>query len=278
MSAPTSQSPRVSLISMEVKVGFALMQRVGVWSVAHNERQGGCSASGEDQFLGVEHGCDVIGTKLEDVEDSLSDRTGMARPALHQSVCAPHPDRRRTAIHIAVQSYIDQCLRCQACTNMPRVQILSMPHSAPAGSNAPLHVPRPDALRCRKAATSRGIESDKAYVGSNPTHIYRITINDPDIAGTKATILCCGLRRGRPIERQEARGHPAGSQVRPNLRPLSLVTKQLDTRAFNQNAHDPIRRGRPVPLIDSCPCHIDVSGTSRLRCGRRWRSVRCGLR
>ena len=54
MYAPTSQSPRFSLISMEVKVGCALMQRVGVWSVARIERQGGCSASGEDQFLGVE--------------------------------------------------------------------------------------------------------------------------------------------------------------------------------------------------------------------------------
>ena len=60
MCAPTSQSPRVSLISMismismEVKVGCALMQRVGVWSVTRIERQGGCSASGEDQFLGVE--------------------------------------------------------------------------------------------------------------------------------------------------------------------------------------------------------------------------------
>jgi hypothetical protein len=57
MYAPTSQSPRVSLISMismEVKVGCALMQRVGVWSVTRIERQGGCSASGEDQFLGVE--------------------------------------------------------------------------------------------------------------------------------------------------------------------------------------------------------------------------------
>ena len=54
MSAPTSQSPRFSLITMDVKVGCALMQPVGVWSVAHNERQGGCSASGEDQFLGVE--------------------------------------------------------------------------------------------------------------------------------------------------------------------------------------------------------------------------------
>ena len=54
MFAPTSQSPRFSLISMEVKVGCALMQRVEVWSVARIERQGGCSASGEDQFLGVE--------------------------------------------------------------------------------------------------------------------------------------------------------------------------------------------------------------------------------
>ncbi|SHF65730.1 hypothetical protein SAMN05444273_10920 [Litoreibacter ascidiaceicola] len=54
MYAPTSQSPRFSLISMQVKVGFALMQRVGVWSVAHNEKQGGCSASGEVQFSGVE--------------------------------------------------------------------------------------------------------------------------------------------------------------------------------------------------------------------------------
>ena len=54
MYAPTSQSPRFSLISMEVKVRCALMQRVGVWSVTRIERQGGCSASGEDQFLGVE--------------------------------------------------------------------------------------------------------------------------------------------------------------------------------------------------------------------------------
>jgi hypothetical protein len=54
MYAPTSQSPRFSLISMQVKVGFALMRRVGVWSVAHNEKQGGCSASGEVQFSGVE--------------------------------------------------------------------------------------------------------------------------------------------------------------------------------------------------------------------------------
>ena len=54
MYAPTSQSPRVSLISIEVKVGFALMQRVGVWSVARIEKQGGCSASSEVQFLGVE--------------------------------------------------------------------------------------------------------------------------------------------------------------------------------------------------------------------------------
>jgi hypothetical protein len=54
MYAPTSQSPRFSLISMQVKVGFALMRRVGVWSVARNEQQGGCSASGEVQFLGVE--------------------------------------------------------------------------------------------------------------------------------------------------------------------------------------------------------------------------------
>jgi hypothetical protein len=138
----------------------------------------------------------------------------------------------------------------------------------------------PDLTLCSAGRPPRlgSIETDKANVASNTTHVYRITINDPDIAGTKATIMCCGLRRGRPIERQEARGHPAGSQVRPNLRPLSPVTKQLDTGAFNQNAHDPIRRGRPVPLIDSCPCHIDVNGTSRLRCGRRWRSVRCGLR
>lgn len=54
MYAPTSQSPRFSLISMEVKVGCALMQRVGIWSVTRNERQGGCSAWDEDQFLGVE--------------------------------------------------------------------------------------------------------------------------------------------------------------------------------------------------------------------------------
>ena len=54
MFAATSQSPRFSLISMQVKVGCALMQRVGVWSVARIERQGGSSATGEDQFLGVE--------------------------------------------------------------------------------------------------------------------------------------------------------------------------------------------------------------------------------
>lgn len=200
----------------------------------------------------------------------MSDRTGMARPVLHQSVCAPHPGRRRTASHKAGQNYIDLYLRFRVDTNMPRVQILLMPHSAPAGSDAPLRVPRPDALRCKRPPCLGSIETDKANVGSNPTHVYRITINDPDIAGTKTPILCCGLRRGRPIERQQARGHPAGSQVRPNLRPLSLVTKQLDTGAFNQNAHDPIRRGRPVPLIDSCPRHIDVSGARCLWCGRRW--------
>jgi len=44
MYAPTSQSPRFSLISMQVKVGFALMRRVGVWSVARIEKQGGFSA------------------------------------------------------------------------------------------------------------------------------------------------------------------------------------------------------------------------------------------
>ena len=54
MSAPTSQSPRVSLISIEVKVGFAVRRRVGIWSVTLNEQQGGFSASGEVQFLGVE--------------------------------------------------------------------------------------------------------------------------------------------------------------------------------------------------------------------------------
>lgn len=99
---------------------------------------------------------EVVGTKLEDVEDNSSGRIGMARPVLHQSVCVPHPDRLRTAIHIGVQSCNDLCLRYQACTNMPRVQILSMPHSAPVGSNAPLHVPRPDALQCKTAATSQG--------------------------------------------------------------------------------------------------------------------------
>ena len=34
MYAPTSQSPQVSLISIEVNVGFALMQDVGVWFAA----------------------------------------------------------------------------------------------------------------------------------------------------------------------------------------------------------------------------------------------------
>jgi len=33
MCDPTSQTPRFSLISIEVKVGFALEQRVGFWSV-----------------------------------------------------------------------------------------------------------------------------------------------------------------------------------------------------------------------------------------------------
>ena len=46
MCAPTSQSPRFSLISSEVKVGFALKQRVGVWSVALNEKQGGLFSLG----------------------------------------------------------------------------------------------------------------------------------------------------------------------------------------------------------------------------------------
>jgi len=54
MYAPTSQSPRFSLISIEVKVGFAVRRRVGIWSVTLNEQQGGFSASGGDQFLGVE--------------------------------------------------------------------------------------------------------------------------------------------------------------------------------------------------------------------------------
>ena len=54
MFASRSQSPRFSLISIEWNVGCVLMKRVGVWSVARIERQGGCSASGEDQFLGVE--------------------------------------------------------------------------------------------------------------------------------------------------------------------------------------------------------------------------------
>lgn len=34
MYAPTSQSPQVSLISIKVNVGFALMQDVGVWFAA----------------------------------------------------------------------------------------------------------------------------------------------------------------------------------------------------------------------------------------------------
>ncbi len=34
MYAPTSQTPHFSLISMQVKVGFALMRRVGIWSAA----------------------------------------------------------------------------------------------------------------------------------------------------------------------------------------------------------------------------------------------------
>ena len=44
MCAPTSQTPHFSLISMQVKVGFALMRRVGIWSVTLNEQQGGFSA------------------------------------------------------------------------------------------------------------------------------------------------------------------------------------------------------------------------------------------
>ena len=45
MYAPTSQSPRFSLISMEVKVGRAVRRRVGVWSRAFNA--GGCVCDDE---------------------------------------------------------------------------------------------------------------------------------------------------------------------------------------------------------------------------------------
>lgn len=278
MYAPTSQSPRVSLISIEVKVGFDLRRRVGIWSVAHNEKQGGCSASGEVQFAGVELAAALSAPSLR------TWRTACSAASVWHGQSFPN----QCASHILA---IDE----QRATKPAKITLICTFGSGPARTCHAFKFYRcriphqlaqtrrcavPDLPLCSagRPPCLWGIKTNKANVGSNPTHVYRITINDPDIAGTKAPILCCGLRSGRPIERQEARGHPAGSQVRPNLRPLSLVTKQLDTGAFNQNAHDPIRRGRPVPLIDSCPCHIDINGTSRLRCGRRWRSVRCGLR
>lgn len=54
MCAPISQSPQGSLILIWAKARVALMLRVGLWSAARGEMQGGFSASSEDQFLGVE--------------------------------------------------------------------------------------------------------------------------------------------------------------------------------------------------------------------------------
>ena len=131
-------------------------RRVGVWSVARIEQAGRVvRPRAKIQFLGVEMAATLSAPSLRPRRAACPTALGMARPVLHQSVCVPHPDRRRTASHKAGQSCIDLYLRYQVCTNMPRVQILSMPHSAPAGSNAPLHVPRPDALQCRTAAMSR---------------------------------------------------------------------------------------------------------------------------
>ena len=50
MCAPTSQSPRVSLISIEVKVGFAVRRRVGIWSVTLNEQQGSFQPRAKSSF------------------------------------------------------------------------------------------------------------------------------------------------------------------------------------------------------------------------------------
>ena len=278
MCAPTSQSPRVSLISIEVKVGFAVRRQVGIWSVTLIEQQGGFLASGEVQFL-------VVEMVLMLSTPSLRPRRAACptAPVWHgqsfTNQCAPHilaVDEQRATKPAKITLICTFGSRPARTCHAFKFYRCRIPHQLAQTRRCTF----PDLTLCgaRRPPGLGSIETDKAYVGSNTTHVYRITINDPDIAGTKATILCCGLRSGRPIERQEARGHPAGSQVRPNLRPLSLVKKQLDTGAFNQNAHDPIRRRRPGSLIDSCPRHIDVSGTSRLRCGRRWRSVRCGLR
>ena len=136
----------------------------------------------------------------------MSDRTGMARPVLHQSVCAPHLGRRRTASHKAGQNYIDLYLRFQACTNMPRVQILSMPHSAPAGSNAPLHVPRSDALRVQEGRQVSGaLKPTRRTLGVIP----RTFIVSPSMILTslarrpRSCVVGCaavGLLRDRKLE------------------------------------------------------------------------------
>ena len=182
MYAPTSQSPRFSLISMGVKVGCALMQGVGVWSVTRNKQQGGCSASGEDQFLGVEM---VVMLSAP----SLRTRRAACPTA---SIWHGQPLTNQCASHILT---VDE----QRSTKAPKVTTVS---TFGSGSTRTCHafkfyrcrIPNqltqtcrctfPDLTLCsaRRPPCLWGIESDKPDVRRQPANVDGVTVDDPYIA------------------------------------------------------------------------------------------------